>query len=298
MASIATKVSIARYQHYLAETNTELMDFDLINVIRGPIELTNLHLQSFMYQLLCGVKYIHSGKVIHRDLKPGNLLVSRDGVVKICDFGLARGMNYDLNDKTQITAYVATRWYRAPELIMSYRNYTEAIDIWAVGCIFGELLGRHPLFQGQNPMDQLKKICKVVGIPSKPVLERMGIKKTWEVLESNMPQYTGIPYSKLFPDADFAALDLIGKLLRFDPTKRLSAVGALRHKYLANFQNSSSEAIMTNPVDFNFESLSFENLKAELEEEVRGFRREVRGIPPGGPIHPHRLYHQDYIHTR
>lgn len=103
------------------------MDLDLARVIQGPIELTDFHVQSITYQILCGVKYIHSARVIHRDLKPGNILVNSQGVVKICDFGLARGISEDTeSERIKITRYVATRWYRAPELIISSRNYSAA----------------------------------------------------------------------------------------------------------------------------------------------------------------------------
>lgn len=105
----------------------ELMDLDLARVIQGPIEMTDLHVQSMVYQILCGVKYIHSANVIHRDLKPGNILINSQGQLKICDFGLARGINEDTeSERIKITRYVATRWYRAPELIISQRNYSTA----------------------------------------------------------------------------------------------------------------------------------------------------------------------------
>lgn len=103
------------------------MDLDLARVIQGPIELSDLHVQSMVYQILCGVKYIHSANVIHRDLKPGNILINSQGQLKICDFGLARGINDDTeSERIKITRYVATRWYRAPELIISQRNYSTA----------------------------------------------------------------------------------------------------------------------------------------------------------------------------
>lgn len=106
----------------------ELMDYDLTKIIRGPIQLSEVHVQSFIYQLLCGVKYMHSANVIHRDLKPGNLLVNGQGQLKICDFGLARGVKdeWHVNGRVKMTSYVATRWYRAPELILFSNPYTRA----------------------------------------------------------------------------------------------------------------------------------------------------------------------------
>src|SRR3981189_3241715 len=120
----------------------ELLEGDLHAIIRSGQPLTDAHYQSFIYQILVGLKYIHSANVLHRDLKPGNLLVNADCELKICDFGLARGFSIDPERNAGfLTEYVATRWYRAPEIMLSFQSYTKAIDIWSVGCILAELLG-------------------------------------------------------------------------------------------------------------------------------------------------------------
>lgn len=108
-------------------------------------ELTDEHIQYFIYQILRGILYIHSANVIHRDLKPNNILLNKNCDLKICDFGLARGFENEDEFKTE---YVVTRWYRAPEVILNASAYTKALDIWSIGCIFAELLGRTPLFPG------------------------------------------------------------------------------------------------------------------------------------------------------
>ena len=105
-----------------------------------------------MYQILRGLKYIHTSGIIHRDLKPRNLLVNSNCDLKICDFGLARSIN-ESHKTDNLTDYVTTRWYRAPELLLKYTNYTPAIDMWSVGCIFAELLNRKPLFLGTDSAD-------------------------------------------------------------------------------------------------------------------------------------------------
>ena len=129
----------------------ELMEADLHQIIRSDQQLTTQHFVFFVYQILRGLKYIHSANVLHRDLKPGNLLVNADCELKICDFGLARGISEKVLVKENLmTEYVATRWYRAPEIMLSYKSYTKAIDIWSVGCIFAELLTRQPLFKGRD----------------------------------------------------------------------------------------------------------------------------------------------------
>ena len=116
-----------------------------------------------MYQLLRGLKYVHSAAVLHRDLKPSNLLLNANCDLKICDFGLARTAK---GPEDFLTEYVVTRWYRAPELLLSCAEYTAAIDVWSVGCIFAELLGRKPLFPGKDYVHQLNLITRVIGSPS------------------------------------------------------------------------------------------------------------------------------------
>lgn len=128
------------------------------------------HIQLFMFQILKGLTFIHSANVIHRDLKPGNLLLviivlcqNKNCLLKICDFGLARGFQFEEEEKTE---YVVTRWYRAPEVILNASQYTKAIDMWSVGCIAAELLGKTALFPGEDFLDQVQRIISVLGTPS------------------------------------------------------------------------------------------------------------------------------------
>lgn len=125
---------------------TELMETDLHRVIYSRQDLSEDHTRYFIYQLLKGLHYMHSANVMHRDLKPSNLLCNKNCVLKICDLGLARGFEDEDENKTE---YVVTRWYRAPEIILKASEYNKAIDVWSVGCIFAELLGRTPLFPGK-----------------------------------------------------------------------------------------------------------------------------------------------------
>jgi serine/threonine protein kinase len=125
---------------------TELMETDMHRVVYSRQELTDDHIQYFLYQALRGIYYMHSANVLHRDLKPSNLLLNKNCDLKICDLGLARG----LEDSTAaLTEYVVTRWYRAPEVILNASEYTSALDVWSLGCVFAELLGRAPLFPGK-----------------------------------------------------------------------------------------------------------------------------------------------------
>jgi mitogen-activated protein kinase 1/3 len=142
---------------------TDLMETDLHRVIYSKQELTDEHIQYFLYQILRGVLFMHSANVIHRDLKPSNLLLNKNCDLKICDLGLARGFDIEAAD---LTVYVVTRWYRAPEIILNSSEYTKQIDVWSVGCIFAELLGRAPLFPGGDYLDQVQRVIGVLGTPS------------------------------------------------------------------------------------------------------------------------------------
>jgi mitogen-activated protein kinase 1/3 len=126
-------------------------------LVRCGFDSSTLSLQYFLYQLLRGLKYIHSANVLHRDLKPSNLLLNANCDLKICDFGLAR----TTSETDFMTEYVVTRWYRAPELLLNCSEYTAAIDVWSVGCIFMELLNREPLFPGRDYVQQLRLITEV-----------------------------------------------------------------------------------------------------------------------------------------
>ena len=144
----------------------DLMETDLHRIIHSQQQLTDEHVRYFLYQILRGLKYIHSAKVLHRDLKPSNLLVNEDCELKIGDFGMARGLSSSPSEQKRVmTEYVATRWYRAPELMLSLNEYSEGIDMWSVGCIFAEMLGRKHLFPGTNYLNQLQVQCTVLDIP-------------------------------------------------------------------------------------------------------------------------------------
>ncbi|KNC76341.1 CMGC/MAPK protein kinase [Sphaeroforma arctica JP610] len=142
------------------------METDLHQIIASSQPLTDEHVQYFLYQILRGLKYIHSAGVLHRDLKPSNLLLNGNCDLKICDFGLARVYDPTAKHEAFITQYVATRWYRAPEIILSWKQYTKAIDVWSAGCIFAELLQRQPLFPGKDYIHQVELIIKFVGTPT------------------------------------------------------------------------------------------------------------------------------------
>ncbi|KAH6562098.1 hypothetical protein BASA50_004168 [Batrachochytrium salamandrivorans] len=249
----------------------ELMEADMHQIIRSEQPLTDAHYQYFIYQICRGLKYIHSANVLHRDLKPGNLLVNADCELKICDFGLARGL-MDTQDAGFMTEYVATRWYRAPEIMLAFRNYTKAIDMWSVGCIFAELLGSKPLFKGRDYVDQLNQILSVLGTPDDVTLSRIGSERAQLYIRS-LPKMKKVPWINLYPKATPVAVDLLEKLLSFDPALRITVEEALAHPYLEAYHDSEDEPIHPSPCDFSFESIeSIEDIKHIIAAEALHFK--------------------------
>ncbi|KAF9667546.1 hypothetical protein SADUNF_Sadunf15G0034400 [Salix dunnii] len=258
----------------------ELMESDLHQVIKANDDLTPEHYQFFLYQLLRGLKYIHTANVFHRDLKPKNILANADCKLKICDFGLARVSFNDAPSAILWTEdfvpemagcrgidrgfpvfhalgqdYVATRWYRAPELCGSFfSKYTPAIDIWSIGCIFAEMLTGKPLFPGRNVVHQLDLMTDFLGTPSPESISKIRNEKARRYL-SNMRKKSPVPFTQKFPNVDPLALRLLEGLLAFDPKDRLTAEEALANPYFNGLSNVESEP-STQPIsklEFEFE---------------------------------------------
>ena len=212
---------------------TELMETDLHRVIYSKQQLTDDHIQYFAYQILKATLYMHSANVIHRDLKPSNILVNKNCDVKICDLGLGRG--YDQEDDFK-TEYVVTRWYRAPEVILNASEYTKAIDVWSIGCILAELLGRTALFPGDNYLDQIQRVISVLGTPSYEDIAYISNEKAIDFIKS-LPRRSRQSFSTIFPDTNPLALDLLKKMLTFNPEYMLSVEECLAHPYFEDLHN-------------------------------------------------------------
>uniref|UniRef100_G1T9N9 Stress-activated protein kinase JNK n=1 Tax=Oryctolagus cuniculus TaxID=9986 RepID=G1T9N9_RABIT len=213
----------------------ELMDANLCQVIH--MELDHERMSYLLYQMLCGIKHLHSAGIIHRDLKPSNIVVKSDCTLKILDFGLARTACTNF----MMTPYVVTRYYRAPEVILGM-GYKENVDIWSVGCIMGELVKGCVIFQGTDHIDQWNKVIEQLGTPSAEFMKKL--QPTVRNYVENRPKYPGIKFEELFPDWIFPseserdkiktsqARDLLSKMLVIDPDKRISVDEALRHPYI------------------------------------------------------------------
>jgi len=241
---------------------SELMETDLASILKSQQPLSDDHSQFFLYQILRGIKYIHSAEVIHRDLKPRNLLVNSNCDLKICDYGLAR-VNFSMEEfmTCPMTEYVCTRWYRAPEVLCSCTDYGKAIDMWSVGCIFAEMLRRKPIFPGKNTQHQLQLIICCLGTPEKDVLRRIPNDKCRKFIES-LPSTGGRPLEEAVTGANKDALELLKKTLRFNPDRRITVEQALENAYLAQLHCPDDEPTRA-PLDLS--EFEFERRKIDME---------------------------------
>ncbi|CAD8137187.1 unnamed protein product [Paramecium octaurelia] len=299
----------------------EYAQSDLKKLFKSPIHLQFLHIQTIVYNICVGLKYLHSAKVLHRDLKPANVLLNEDCTVKICDFGLARSVQgIDATDqaleeelarqqeepkkkdekkgprmlqkqnklnakavKRELTGHVVTRWYRAPEVILLEKDYTAAIDVWSVGCIFAELLNmmkenaptfldRAPLFPGTScfPLspersaiakkggfpysntDQLTVIFSVLGTPGEKDMDFVTDKKAIEYLKS-FPKKPKVAFVEIFPGAPPEALDFLDKCLQFSPKIRITLDQAIEHPMLQKVRDKKKETAAPGPIYLDFE---------------------------------------------
>lgn len=255
-------------------TVSELMDSDLHQIITSQQQLTDEHCQYFSYQILRALKHIHSANVLHRDLKPSNILLNGNCDLKICDFGLAR---VQPQNQADLTAYVATRWYRAPEIMLSWREYTNAVDMWSVGCIIGEIILRQPLFPGNDYLQQLELITDVVGSPSPDDLSSITSVQVQNFVSRRLMGKPPKALESLFPEASPLLLDLLKRMLVFEPSRRITVDDALRHPYFESFQDEEEEEPPP-PTSFEFEfdddfSVSSDALKSMIWEEAQAYRR-------------------------
>jgi len=264
---------------------SDLMETDLHRVIYSRQQLTSEHIQFFLYQMLCGLKYIHSAAVIHRDLKPSNILLNANCDLKLCDFGLSRGLletGGGGGEGANLTEYVVTRWYRAPEIMLSCQDYSCAIDVWSVGCIFGEMLARKPVFPGSDYIHQLKLIMKLVGTPTEEELYFVTNQKALRFVLS-LPNYARENLEKAFPTAEAEAADLLSSMLLLNPDRRISVDEALAHPYLAAVRDVECETEAPSPVDWgDVETceLNRENLMRQLVEDFVGQAKQRATMTP------------------
>jgi serine/threonine protein kinase len=191
-------------------------------------------IKSYMHQLLKGMAICHSRGIMHRDLKPQNLLINRQGELKIADFGLARAFQIPIRAYTH---EVVTLWYRAPEILLGQRQYACPVDMWSIGVIFAEMVNRRPLWPGDSEIDELYKIFRTCGTPTE---------ETWPGVSSlpdykpTFPKWPGSSLKRTVPTLDADGFDLISKMLAYEPVARITAKDALNHPWFAGFEGASN----------------------------------------------------------
>jgi serine/threonine protein kinase len=214
----------------------EFLDYDLKKYIdsvthEGPNskKLPPELVKSYLFQLLTGMNYCHARRVIHRDLKPGNLLINVRGELKIADFGLARAFGVPLRAYSH---HVVTLWYRAPEILLGSPKYSTPIDVWSIGCIFAEMVTRKPLFPGDSEIDELYKIFAIMGTPNEQTWP--GVTDFPDYSEATFPRWPAKNLADLVPGLEPEGIDLLCQMLQMVPSKRISAKDALSHPYFSS----------------------------------------------------------------
>jgi len=248
---------------------TDMMTTDLQTLLRTK-KIDDRFTQYFVYQIMRGLKYIHSAGVIHRDLKPSNILINENCDLKICDFGLARVQ------EGQMTGYVSTRYYRAPEIMLTWQKYSEKVDIWSAGCILAELILGRPLFPGKSHIDQFCVITQLLGSPPDNVIANVKSLNTLGFIRS-LPRRDRKPLTKMIPNANGKAVLLLERMLQIDPTERCSAGEALEAHYLALYHDAADEPVSTERIDWDFldADLSADVWKTVMYSEVLSYHESA-----------------------
>ncbi|KAL5332367.1 kinase-like domain-containing protein [Aspergillus crustosus] len=257
------------------------MEHDLSGLLENPaVHFTEAQIKCYMIQLLEGLRYLHGNCILHRDMKAANLLISNDGILQIADFGLARPFDEPPPEagkgggeaKREYTTLVVTRWYRPPELLLQLRRYTSAIDMWGVGCVFGEMFKGKPILAGNTDLNQAQLIFTLVGTPT----------------EENMPGWGSLPgcegvrsfgnrpgnLAEVFKNQSPVAISLLSELMKLDWRKRVNAIDALKHPYF------STPPLPARPGDLP----SFEDSHELDRRKFRGQRAAIPAAPAGGLV--------------
>jgi len=198
--------------------------------------------KSYLYQITEGMCFCHKRRILHRDLKPQNLLIDSKGVIKLADFGLARAVGIPVRVYTH---EVVTLWYRAPEVLLGSQRYSMPVDIWSIGCIFAEMASKKPLFHGDSEIDQLFRVFRILGTPTeenwKGVTELPDYKPSF-------PKWKECKLSSVTKNIDADGLDLLQQMLIYDPAHRITAKKIMEHKYFANLDKTTLPSATFNPI--------------------------------------------------
>jgi mitogen-activated protein kinase 15 len=259
----------------------EILESDVHSVIRAGI-LMDVHKRYIVWQMVAALKYLHSRRLIHRDLKPSNLLINSDSSVKLCDFGLARTFTEGDQSQAVMTDYVSTRWYRAPELIIGSNHYHEGVDMWAVGCIVGELYGGKPIFPGTSTIDQMERVVAFTGPPSASDIASMHSEFAETMIANLTYCQPRMTLKQKLPMADADAIDFMQKLLVFNPDNRMPVTAALEHPFLAQFHQPEEEAACEEPLKVSLN----DNKRYTLQDYRNMIYRNFVSKMPDEPAKP------------
>lgn len=269
----------------------DIMETDLKAILKSGQEITESHVQYFIYQILRGLDCIHKADVIHRDLTPSNILLNTNCDLKICDFGLAREEG---KQELELTDYVVMRWYRAPELVMEHKHYKTHVDVWACGCIMGEMFHRaKPVFPGKDRIQQLDVILEIIGTPSEEDIAKVGSQAAQKYIRRK-PKQKGVDFTQYFSAPDGKPLspdcvNLLKRMLEFSPEKRITVHEALNHPYLAELHDPHDEAECV-PNGFSFydgDLTDIQQVKKLIFQEIQAIQKrnaEKKSSPSAEPL--------------
>ncbi|KXS13683.1 cyclin-dependent kinase 10 [Gonapodya prolifera JEL478] len=248
----------------------EYCEQDMANLMDNvPTPYTQSQVKCLLRQLLEGVAYLHAQYITHRDLKLSNLLLTSEGIMKIADFGLARKWGQPIRP---MTPKVVTLWYRAPELLLGDKIYTTAVDMWSVGCIFGELLQHRPLLPGKDEISQVRLISELIGTPTDRVWDgysRLPLAGSFKFPIDSKPTLRS-QFSTISP----AALNLLSSMLTYDPKRRISAADALHHEYFRENPRECHPSMIPSHPEIRNQKSEQSRLRHQQEEDEKKAKRE------------------------
>lgn len=271
-----------------------LMETDLTSVIKSGI-LESSHIKYIIFQILKGVEYLHRSGIVHRDIKPGNILINSNGKIRICDLGHSRSIDYiktdEINEKSLetnikhnktklLTESPSERWYSSPEILLNSKEYNNNSDIWSIGCIFGEMIGGTPIFPGNSTLNQLDKILEVTGKPTKEDIYSLKSEHAMKVFDSIFSIKTESLKNK-YKSASTPELELLNGMLQFNPNKRLSLSQLIDHYYFKDLKYDVEDNVFIKKFEVGLDDYTLFDIETYKESNtklIKGFKYNISKI--------------------